>query len=179
MKNTLFILFLSVLFIVGCTNYVDSGNGGKSLNTQVNSHSYDLNTLPIEELSEAEINALNLTLNDEYRAEAIYQNVLDKFGDVRPFSNIIRAEQKHSDSLIQIYERYGLIVPENNWYDSVPEFDSVREACAAGVEAEIENAALYDELMSNIDNQDIIIVFTALRDASINNHLPAFQRCSK
>ena len=42
----------------------------------------------------------------------------------------------------------------------------------------IENAALYDELFSKVDNQDIIAVFTSLRDASQDKHLPAFQRCA-
>ena len=125
-----------------------------------------------------EIQSLELTLNDEYKAEAIYQKVIDKFGEVKPFINIINAEQRHSSALLEIYDRYGLSKPINEWFDKVPEFDSIQEACAAGVEAEIENVALYDGLFSKIDNQDIIAVFTSLRDASKNNHLPAFQRCA-
>ena len=118
---------------------------------------------------------------DEHALEVqlpFLQKVLDKFGDIGPFNNIIYAEQKHSDSLIQIYEKYDLAIPENNWYDKVPEFNSVKEACEAGIIAEIENIALYDDLFSQVDNQDITTIFTSLRDASEYKHLPAFERCA-
>ena len=171
MKQMSFIGLILMLFVAGCVNQTN--------NQQLEQNANDtLNNLPTEEISIDELEALSLTLNDEYKAEAIYQKVLDKFGDVSPFNNIINAEQKHSDSLIQIYEKYGLTVPENKWYDKVSEYNSVQEACLAGVEAEIENIALYDELFSKVDNQDIIAVFTSLRDASKDKHLPAFQRCA-
>ena len=35
-------------------------------------------------------------LDDEYRAEAIYDAVMQKFGEVRPFINIIEAERRHA-----------------------------------------------------------------------------------
>jgi hypothetical protein len=47
------------------------------------------------------------------------------------------------------------------------------------VTAEIENAAMYDEFFSFVEEPDIIFVFTSLRDASQLNHLPAFQRCAE
>jgi hypothetical protein len=175
--------FVASLMIAGCSNSGTIARGPQSnqqnINQQTTAHTDTyLSDLPNEPLSQGELEALNLTLNDEYRAEAIYQGVIDKFGDVNPFSNIINAEQKHSDALIQIYKKYDLPVPENDWYDSVPEFDSVTEACAVGTEAENENVALYNELFSKVDNQDIIAVFVSLRDASLYKHLPAFERCS-
>jgi hypothetical protein len=181
MKNIYFIGLIVLLFVVGCTN-LESNQTGKQVNQQsnqqVNQHPDDfLDNLPSEEISNEEIEALSLTLNDEFKAEAIYQKVLGKFGDVRPFSNIINAEQKHSDSLIQLYEKYGLTVPENDWYDKVAEYNSVQEACEAGVMAEIENIELYEELFSKVNNQDITAVFTSLRDASRDKHLPAFEKC--
>lgn len=129
-------------------------------------------------LSNEEIAALDLTLNDEFKAEATYQKVIEKFGDVKPFSNIINAEVKHSTSLLKLYAKYNIPVPNNDWYDKVPEFETIEEACLAGVNAEIENAALYDSLFDNLDHSDITKVFTALRDASQNNHLPAFEKCA-
>ena len=48
---------------------------------------------PLEEISQSEIEALDLAINDEYKAQATYQKVIDKFGEIRPFSNIIQAEQ--------------------------------------------------------------------------------------
>ncbi|HCX11751.1 MAG TPA: DUF2202 domain-containing protein, partial [Hyphomonas sp.] len=44
-------------------------------------------------LPEPVIEALHLALADERHALATYTIVLDRFGDVRPFINIARAEQ--------------------------------------------------------------------------------------
>ncbi len=143
-----------------------------------NSNYFLKNNILDNNLSVEEINALNATLNDEYKAEAIYQKVINKFGNVPPFVNIMSAEQKHSSSLIMLYNKYNLTIPENDWYNEVPEYESVQEACKAGVNAEIENAALYDEMMKNITHEDIIQVFNSLKNASLEKHLPAFERCS-
>jgi hypothetical protein len=120
--------------------------------------------------------ALIDAINDEYKAKATYQKVLEKFGDVRPFSNIIKAEEHHIEELLPLFEKYGMAVPEDSWYAKVPEFATIDEALRAGVEAEIENAKMYDEFFKFVEEQDIIDVFKALRDASQDKHLPAFQR---
>jgi hypothetical protein len=160
--KSILLFSLSLLFLSGCSQTVDLEN--EEIST-------DLSTLEIE--------ALKITLEDEYKAEMIYQNVLDKFGEnTRPFSNIINAETKHSSKLIELFNKYNLEVPENTWYDKVPTFESVQKACKAGVQAEIDNAELYDSLFKNVEKKDIIFVFTNLRDASIDKHLPAFKRCS-
>jgi len=57
----------------------------------------------------------------------------------------------------------------------IPSFGSPEEAAAAAVQAEIDNAALYDRLLGGIDNPDVVQVAGNLRDASLNNHLPAFE----
>jgi len=177
MKYIIPILLVLLVVITGCTNQSNT-QGTQEIKKTTTHNGQNINDYPIETLSEDEIIALNLTLNDEYKAEAIYQKVIDKFGDVKPFINIIKAEQKHSDTLIQLYNKYNLTVPTNDWYTIVPEFESVTAACSAGIDAEIENAKLYDKLFSKVNNQDIIAVFTSLRDASLNNHLPAFEKCA-
>jgi hypothetical protein len=123
--------------------------------------------------------ALIDAINDEYKARALYQKVIDKFGEVRPFSNIIKAETQHIEELLPLFEKYGVEVPKDEWYDKVPEFATLQEACEAGVKAEIENAKMYDEFFKFVKEQDIIDVFKNLRDASQEKHLPAFQRCSE
>jgi hypothetical protein len=45
--------------------------------------------------------------------------------------------------------------------------------------AEEENAALYDELFSMVDNADVVRVFTRLSTASETNHLPASVACEE
>jgi hypothetical protein len=138
-------------------------------------------SLPVAEpgtLDQAEVDALVAAINDEYKALATYQTVVDTFGAVQPFASIIRAEQQHIAALERLFVRYSVEIPANEWYGSVPEFDSVTEACQAGVEAEVDNAALYDHLFAAVDEPVIIQVFTRLRDASQYNHLPMFETCS-
>jgi len=131
------------------------------------------------ELSESEIEALRMALDDEYKAWSVYDQVIADFGAVRPFTSIQSAEEKHIAALVTLFDRYGLTVPANEWPGNVPSFDTLTEACEAGVQAEIENAALYDQLFSMVDNPDIIRVFTSLQQASLTKHLPAFERCAQ
>lgn len=129
-------------------------------------------------LTAREIDGLLLALNDEYHAIAVYQQVLDDFGTVRPFSNIIRAERQHVALLRPLFDTYGVTVPDNPWLGAIPSFAAVHDACVAGVDAEIVNGALYNELFASTDRDDILSVYQSLQAASINAHLPAFQRCA-
>lgn len=125
--------------------------------------------------------SLDVALADERLALATYQTVLERFGDIRPFVNIAQAEQRHIEALLAIYARYGIPVPE-----AQPQVDpaaltlDVIGLCQIGVAAEVENVRLYDEeLLPNVEAYpDISSVLRALRDASANNHLPAFERCA-
>lgn len=130
------------------------------------------------ELDESEAEALIMALEDEYKAWSVYDQVVTDLGTARPFTNIQRAEESHIAALVTLFDRYGLDVPVNTWADNVPHFDTLADACQAGVQAEIDNAALYDELFSMVDNPDIIRVFDALQQASLMKHLPAFERCA-
>jgi hypothetical protein len=136
------------------------------------------------ELSDNGKAAVLRALDDEYHAEAVYAATLATFGDVRPFSNIIKAERKHQAALLGLMETYGIVAPANGFLTGEKPIGALpatlAEVCAVGVEAEIENARLYDEdlLPAVAGHPDIIRVFTNLRDASINNHLPAFERCA-
>lgn len=125
-----------------------------------------------------EAQGLLLALNDEYHAEAVYQQVLDDFGaETRPFSTIIVAEQRHQTSLLDLFDLYELAVPDNPWLGSVAGFESIADACAVGVEAEIINVTLYNYLYSTTDRTKIITVYEHLQAASNDKHLPAFERC--
>jgi rubrerythrin len=127
--------------------------------------------------------ALGSALQDERHAEAFYTAVLTKFGEVRPFSNIIEAERRHQAMLIELYNTYGIAVPENGYANGnlkAPEAPATLiDACKSGVEAEIANRDLYNaQLLPAVKAYpDITQVMQRLRDASEENHLPAFQRC--
>lgn len=125
------------------------------------------------------IGVMTRAIQDEYRAEAIYQGVLADFGQVAPFVNVLTAEERHSTAIGRLFTNRGLAVPAStSSVATVPHFGSVTAACAAGVVAEQENVALYDELLRGDLPADARQVFTNNRSASLVNHLPAFQRCS-
>lgn len=129
-------------------------------------------------LSDAEVSALHEALDDEYQSVATYERVLADFGHVRPFSNIVEAERRHVEALATLFERYGLPLPENTWGDRAPRYESINDACTAGVDGEIENGEMYDRLLAVTTHTDIIRVFENLQRASRENHLPAFRRCA-
>ena len=128
-------------------------------------------------LSENEVNALHEALDDEFKAWATYDQVIEDFGPIRPFINIRDAEARHIDALLRIFSRFGLTPPDNTWVGRVPHYESVASACAAAVQAEIDNAELYQRIMQATERQEILDVFQNLCDASQQRHLPAFRRC--
>lgn len=124
--------------------------------------------------------ALLEALADERRAFARYEAVLAKFGDVMPFSNIVNAEKRHESFLLPLLEKYKLPVPKNEFTkESVTAPETVIDACKEGIEGEKQNIAMYDRLLGVVMESDIRDTFTYLRNASKNNHLPAFERCAQ
>lgn len=132
---------------------------------------------PAGELPQSVVDSLIEAINDEYKAYSTYNAVMKKFGNVRPFSMIIRAEEQHISSLKSIFDKYGLTVPENNFQIQSP--STLQLACSTGVTAEIANAKLYrDKLLPAVTSySDITQVFQNLMNASEQKHLSAFQRC--
>lgn len=117
-------------------------------------------------------------INDEYRARAFYQAAIAKFGEVRPFTNIVQSEDRHVQLWKTMFARYGLPLPEDPFAGNVEVPDTVRAACQMGVEAEIANVQMYDNFLSFVQEPDLRAAFTQLRQVSQNHHKPAFERCA-
>jgi len=128
-------------------------------------------------MTEKTLAALREALEDEYKAQATYRKVIEKFGNVRPFINIVEAEGRHASALLRQFERLGVAPPKDNWAGKIEAPASLYEACKAAVAAEIENAEMYDRLLDEIDDPIVRDVLLNLQDASQNRHLPAFRRC--
>jgi hypothetical protein len=121
---------------------------------------------------------LDAAIDDEFKARATYRRILEHYGPVRPFVNIVESEQRHIAALETLYSRYGLPVPEDPWPGRVELPASLGDACCAAVLGERENAALYDRLIGAVDAYpDVQRTLRNLRAASQDNHLPAFERC--
>ncbi|MBF0707393.1 DUF2202 domain-containing protein [Alkalihalobacillus hwajinpoensis] len=120
--------------------------------------------------------ALTYAIQDEYLAQARYDAIIKEFGDIRPFSQIKIAEQRHITALLPLFTRYNITVPENNasQYTTTPK--TLKEAFEAGVQGEVDNIAMYEKLADLSDlPQDVQTVMTRLGDAS-KNHLAAFKK---
>ncbi len=131
-------------------------------------------------VSDAELlEIFHVTLDDEYRAEAIYLGVMKDFGSVLPFRNIAKAERQHAKNVLALYAARGLTAPANPWTTAnVPRYATLKAACQAGVTAELENIALYDRYLTLTLPADVVNVLIRNRRASLKAHLPAFRRCS-
>jgi len=126
---------------------------------------------------EKTIEALREALDDEYRSRAAYHSVIDKFGPVRPFVNIVEAEERHASALLALFRHFGVEPPKDRWAGRVPAPPSLVDACRAGVEAEIANAAMYERLLTQVSDTRAREVLQRLQQASQERHLPAFRRC--
>ncbi|MBI9049318.1 MAG: DUF2202 domain-containing protein [Anaerolineaceae bacterium] len=127
-------------------------------------------------LSAEEADGLMRAIEEEYTARALYESVIADFGNVIPFTEIALSEASHATALVRQAEKYGLDIPIYNAMDS--SFASLEDACQAGVDAEIVDAALYDELMAFTTHTDLNRVYTNLQRASLNSHLPQFELCN-
>ncbi len=116
-------------------------------------------------------------IEEEYNARALYESVIATFGNVIPFPEIVASETYHATALVRQAEKYGLTVPAYTPAE-FPAFASLTEACQAGVNAEIADAALYDELIAATTHTDLIRVYTNLQNASLTSHLPQFELCN-
>ena len=123
--------------------------------------------------------ALQAALDDEYHARATYRAVLDAFGEVRPFVNIVESEERHIQALKRQCEKRGIAIPHDKWAGRVAAPESLARACVDAVKAERENAALYEKLIEAAsEHPDIQETFRRLQAASQERHLPAFERAA-
>lgn len=133
----------------------------------------------VAELSPATSTALLEALADERKAEAYYQAVIERFGDVKPFTSIVAAERRHAQAIEKLCRKYAIDIPKAGAekVDNVP--TTVKEACAGAVAAEKSNIGLYDAFLAKVTEPDVRRTFEQLQRVSKNQHLPAFTRCAK
>jgi hypothetical protein len=91
----------------------------------------------------------------------------------------VGAEQRHAAYLEDLLKTRDLPVPANRWAGAdVPTYATRQEACAAAVEFEVRNVALYDKLLADRTlPADVKAVFEHNRMASLDHHKVAFERC--
>jgi hypothetical protein len=118
-------------------------------------------------------------VQEEYKAQMLYRSVLEDFPGALPFAAIVESEARHVEALQMLFTRRQQTPPASLWTPaSFEPFGSIPAACAGGVDAETRDAAFYTPYLQRTDlPQDVRNVFTNLQAASLENHLPAFERC--
>ncbi|MDP3177489.1 MAG: hypothetical protein Q8M76_06270 [Spirochaetaceae bacterium] len=121
---------------------------------------------------------LRYAIEDEYLARAEYAVIMAKFGALRPFSNIIKAEESHIAYLREAFADASLALPADFAASRVSAPATLLAAFQAGKQAEIDNIAMYDgflasPLLARADAAELRALFVRLRDAS-KNHLRSF-----
>ncbi len=114
-------------------------------------------------------------IQDEYLARGEYEYVLNKLGDQRPFNNILEAEEQHIAELKVLFEKYKLAVPADTSKDHLIVPATIEEALKIGVQAEIDNIAMYKSFLTKDLPEDVKSTFKLLMSGS-ESHLEAFQR---
>ncbi|MCF7932546.1 MAG: hypothetical protein K9K93_05180 [Acholeplasmataceae bacterium] len=169
MKKTLIIASIFTLFITGFVF------AGFSVNASAVDTDAILETLETDDTGAYLLeDMLIVALTDEILAKATYESIIETFGEIRPFTKIVLAEQTHIDLLLPLFETYGIDLPDVD-VTANPVYDSVSEALAVGVEAEIANIAIYEAFLAQDLPDDVRTAFELLMNAS-NNHLKAFSR---
>jgi hypothetical protein len=118
---------------------------------------------------------LNYALQDEHLALAEYKALMKEFDLTRPYSNIARSEETHISYLEELYQNHGINIPEIEVEDHLILPTSASEAARIGVQAEINNIAMYEIFLAQDLPTDVLEIFIQLKRAS-ENHLQAFQR---
>jgi len=132
-----------------------------------------VSTIADQDLEDLEA-TLSVLIQDEYKARAEYVALVEKFGEVAPFVNLIQAETQHIAALTNQFTLYGFEVPVDNGSQFAVVPASLEAAYAIGQQAEIANIALYENFLKQELPVGIERVFTNLMKAS-ENHLSTFQ----
>ena len=147
-----------------------------------------IDALPVEPLSEGEVNALTFIREEEKLARDVYDWFYTQWS-LQAFDNISNSEQKHMNAVGFLVERYNLIDPvgdkapgifENpvlqDLYQSLTTQGevSLNEALMVGLSIEeMDIRDIQNELDNTVDNQDITMVFDNLLRGS-RNHLRSY-----
>ena len=169
MKKLVFTVFTVTLLLGGALYLGISTYASNQTSYEVQTVSLEVDENGLYSLEDMLVYAML----DEIHAKQTYEAMIEVYGDMRPFTKIMEAEQTHIDLLLPLFETYQIELPESDYVAVVP--DSIEEALAIGVQAEIANISLYEAFLSQDLPDDVRVVFEQLVNAS-NHHLDAFSK---
>lgn len=154
---------------------VNAAFGSSRMNMQSRS-SYNTSSAVAEPVADIQNLQITLTvlIEDEYKARAEYVALVEKFGEIAPFINLIKAETNHINALVNQFNVYGLEIPADNGSEFAVVPATLAEAYAIGIQAETSNIALYENFLKQDFPVTVERTFTNLMNASVN-HFATFE----
>lgn len=195
-KHTLTFVFIFILFNFSCLTACDSNNNKEVIaDTEDVCDEYELQdqdypcltNLPVEALSDEEESGILFMREEEKLARDVYLYFYELY-PLPIFTNISKSEQRHTDAIKNLIDRYELKDPVaedipgvfidkklQSLYDELIKSGSVDRVSALKAGALIEETDILDleELAKSVDNQDITMVYKNLLRGS-HYHLKAF-----
>jgi len=167
----------------------NGGNGGNAGQACSGIPIAHLESLPVEALSQVELDAITFLREEEKLARDVYATLALSW-DIPVFSKIARAEQRHMNMVGLLLDRNGVTDPIAD--DTIGAFtnpelgalfttlvdsgqSSLEQALLVGATIEDLDIADLQEMISENDNLDIAFVGYNLAKGS-RNHLRAFSR---
>jgi hypothetical protein len=179
MKKIAFISIITILTISGCKKD-EAAAPGQNIASQIKAY-------PIESLNADETASLLYMREEEKLAHDVYITLHHKWG-TNMFSNIAASEQTHSEAVLELIKKYGLVDPVGSQavgvfsdttlqkiYNQLIIQGNTSSLEAFKVGATIEDLDIFDlnNWSARIDNQDIKFVYQNLTKGS-RNHLRSF-----
>ncbi|CZE48547.1 hypothetical protein [Campylobacter geochelonis] len=118
---------------------------------------------------------LQAAIKDEQIAFATYANIVQKFGDIKPFSAIMQTQLKFIQELSYMIKKQGE-EPQEADISDIEEAKSIEEAYEIALVIERKTIRFYEKMISNVQNEEIKDLFYRLQASSYNDNLPAFRK---
>lgn len=111
---------------------------------------------------------------EERTAQATYEKAAEQFDNARPFSKIMKAEERHASHVEDLAEEKGVALTETEI--TVADFKDYKEAIDKGIAIEKEDIEVLEKMLAdpNLDEESRDVYELLLRGSE--RHLQAFQR---
>ena len=148
-----------------------------------------INSLPLEDLSEAEVWGMTYMYEEEKLARDVYLTLYESW-KIKILSNIANSEQRHMDALKLLLQKYDIPLPVlsdevgffsnselQKLYNELVSQGKKAPVDAVRVGATVEDLDIFDlkDYLAEADNSDIRTVYQNLMKGA-RNHLRAFVR---
>jgi hypothetical protein len=179
MKKIALISIVTILTISGCKKD-EAATPSQNISSQIKAY-------PIESLNADESASILYMREEEKLAHDVYTTLHHKWG-TNIFSNIATSEQTHTEAVLELIKKYGLVDPAENQAVGVFSDTSLQKIYsqlviqgntssleAFKVGATIEDLDIFDlnNWSAKVDNQDIKFVYQNLTKGS-RNHIRSF-----